>query len=38
VVALIVDWDGLPGCDVYCSLLDDVAYERNVEVYVEYEV
>jgi hypothetical protein len=32
VVALIVDWDGLPGyCDVYC-FMDDVVYVRHVEV------
>jgi hypothetical protein len=35
VVALIVDWDGLPGCcDVLDSFMDDVAYVRDVEVYV----
>jgi hypothetical protein len=33
VVAVIVDWDGLPGCcDVIDSYMDDFIYVRDVEV------
>ena len=31
-MALIVDWDGLPGCVFIDSFMDDVAYLRDVEV------